>query len=145
MSQHLRPRGPADGVCRITFRRPEAFNALDEEMARGLVERAPDAVADDAVRVVVITGSGLAFSAGADLEGDNPVEGFDERTMEGANAIIRSIVGLDKPVVAAVNGIAAGVGASICFAADLAVVQGVGGLPARLLPDRARCPTAARR
>jgi enoyl-CoA hydratase len=113
----------ADGVCRITFQRPEAFNALNEEMARGLVEQLVAAEADDAVRVVVITGSGFAFSAGADLTGDNPVDSFGEETMDGANLITRSIVGLGKPVVAAVNGIAAGVGASICFAADLAVAK----------------------
>lgn len=111
----------ADGVCRLTFRRPEAFNALSEEMAAGLVEQLAAAAADDTVRVVVITGSGGSFSAGADLTGDNPIETFDERTMEGANMITRSIVSLGKPVVAAVNGVAAGVGASICFAADLAV------------------------
>jgi enoyl-CoA hydratase len=115
--------GVADGVCRITFQRPEALNALSEEMARGLVEQLLAAQADDAIRVVVISGSGFAFSAGADLVGDNPVENFGEATMDGANLITRSIVGLGKPVVAAVNGIAAGVGASICFAADLAVAK----------------------
>jgi enoyl-CoA hydratase len=113
----------ADGVCRITFQRPDAFNALTEEMARGLVEQLLAAEADDPVRVVVVTGSGFAFSAGADLTGDNPVDSFGEETMDGANLITRSIVGLGKPVVAAVNGIAAGVGASICFAADLAVAK----------------------
>ena len=112
-----------DGVCRITFQRPDAFNALNEEMARGLVEQLVAAAADDAIRVVVITGSGFAFSAGADLTGDNPVENFGEETMDGANLITRSITGLGKPVVAAVNGIAAGVGASICFASDLAVAK----------------------
>ena len=111
----------ADGICRITFTRASAYNALSEEMATGLVAQLRAAVSDDEVRVVVITGSGEAFSAGADLHGDNPVEHFDEATMEGAATIVRSIVELDKPVVAAVNGIAAGIGASICFAADLAV------------------------
>jgi enoyl-CoA hydratase len=113
----------ADGVCRITFQRPEAFNALTEEMARGLVEQLLAAETDDGIRAVVITGSGFAFSAGADLTGDNPVDSFGEETMDGANAITRSITGLGKPVVAAVNGIAAGVGASICFAADLAIAK----------------------
>ena len=121
MSQHLQTE-TLDGVCRITFCRPEAFNALDEEMATGLVGALRNAAVDTAVRVVVITGTGAAFSAGADLEGDNPIEAFDDRTMEGANEITRRIIGSGKPVVAAVNGIAAGVGASICFAADLAVV-----------------------
>jgi enoyl-CoA hydratase len=110
-----------EGVMRVTFRRPEAFNALSEEMAVGLVEALDRAAVDDAVRVVVVTGSGPAFCAGADLTGDNPVERFDEATMDGAATLTRRITGLAKPVVAAVNGVAAGVGASLCFAADLAV------------------------
>jgi enoyl-CoA hydratase len=113
----------ADGICRITFTREAAFNAFSEEMAVGLVEQLRAAVSDDSIRVVVITGTGLAFSAGADLSGDEPIENFDESTMEGAAAIVRSIVELDKPVVAAVNGVAAGVGASICFVADLAICK----------------------
>lgn len=112
-----------DGICRITFTRESAFNAFSEEMAVGLVAQLRAAVSDDDIRVVVITGTGMAFSAGADLRGDDPVENFDETTMEGAAAIIRSVVDLDKPVVAAVNGIAAGVGASLCFVADLAVCK----------------------
>jgi enoyl-CoA hydratase len=111
----------ADGVLRVTFGRPEAFNALNEEMAVGLVAALDRAAVEDAVRVVVLTGSGPAFSAGAEIAGDNPVEEFDEATMDGAATITRRITALGKPVVAAVNGIAAGVGASICFAADLAV------------------------
>lgn len=113
----------ADGICWITFTRESAFNALSEEMAVGLVEQLRAAVSDDDIRVVVVTGTGVAFSAGADIEGENPVENFDESTMEGAAAIVRSIVELDKPVLAAVNGVAAGVGASICFAADLAICK----------------------
>ncbi len=113
----------SDGVLRITFRREDAFNALSDEMAIGLVEQLHAAVGDHEVRVVVITGSGLAFSAGADLTGDDPVAKFDQSTMDGAAAIIRAITELDKPVLAAVNGIAAGVGASICFASDLAICK----------------------
>lgn len=122
MTEHLEI-DVADGVCRITFQRPEAFNALSEEMAVALVGQLNAAAADDAIRVVVIAGSGMAFSAGVDLTGDDPVAGFGEATMDGANTITRSIVNLGKPVVAAVNGVAAGVGASICFAADLAVAK----------------------
>ena len=111
----------ADGVLTVTFRRPEAFNALSDEMAAGFVAALTDARSDPEVRAVLVTGSGAAFSAGADLEGDDPVRKFGDHTMLGANAISRCVVDLDKPVVAAVNGIAAGIGASICFAADLAV------------------------
>jgi enoyl-CoA hydratase len=112
--------GIADGICRVTFRRPEAFNALDETMARGLVQALEEAGTDEAVRVVVLTGSGGAFSAGADLSAGT-AELFTAETMDGANSIVRAVVRCPVPVIAAVNGIAAGVGASICFAADLAV------------------------
>lgn len=111
------------GVCRVTFSRPEAFNAVDEAMATGLVKALAEAAADEGVRVVVLTGSGAAFSAGAVLQGENPVESFDARAMDAANMMVRAIVGAGKPVVAAVNGVAAGVGASICFASDLAVAK----------------------
>lgn len=111
----------ADGVRRVTLQRPEAFNALDAPTARTVVEALEDAALEDAVRVVVVTGSGGSFSAGADLT-SGVDQLFTAATMDAANRIIRSIVDCPKPVVAAVNGIAAGVGASICFAADLAVV-----------------------
>lgn len=122
MTDHLEI-DTSHGVLRLTFRREEALNAFDEGMARALVEQLHRAVDDDEIRVVVVSGSGDAFSAGAELAGDDPVQAFDQRTMEGAAAIIRAITDLDKPVVAAVNGIAAGVGASICFAADLAMCK----------------------
>ena len=117
----------AGGVRRVTFERPEAFNALSEEMATGLVEALTTAADDDAVRVVLITGTGAAFSAGVDLTGDDPVTNFDDATLVGANTIIRSIVDLPKPVVAGVNGVAAGVGASIVFASDLQVATASAG------------------
>jgi enoyl-CoA hydratase len=112
-----------EGVCRVTFCRPEAYNALTEEMAAELIAALVDAAEDHAVRVVLITGTGAAFSAGADLDGDDPIENFGESSMDGAHSITRWVTGLDKPVVVAVNGIAAGVGASLCFAADLAVAK----------------------
>ncbi len=117
----------AGGVRRVTFDRPEAFNAMSEEMAVGLVEALTTAADDDAVRVVLLTGTGAAFSAGVDLTGEDPVTSFDDSTLVGANTIIRSIVGLPKPVVAGVNGIAAGVGASIVVACDLQVTSASAG------------------
>ncbi|QIK65692.1 enoyl-CoA hydratase [Nocardioides sp. HDW12B] len=117
----------AGGVRRITFTRPEAFNAMSEEMAAGLVDALDSAADDEAVRVVLVTGTGAAFSAGVDLTGDDPVTNFDDSTLVGANTIIRSVTGLPKPVVAGVNGIAAGVGASIVFACDLQVTTSSAG------------------
>lgn len=110
-----------DGVRRVTFTRPGASNAMNEEMATGLVEALRSAGEDDDVRVVLLTGTGAAFCAGVDLEGDDPVTRFGDHALQGANLIIRSIVGLPKPVVTRVNGVAAGVGASIVFASDLAI------------------------
>lgn len=110
-----------EGALWVRFTRPEIHNAIDAEMAdalAGLVEQAADR---DDVRVVVLTGSGAAFSTGADLSGENAHERFDGTALDRANRIIRAIVGLEKPVVAAVNGVAAGVGCSAALAADLVV------------------------
>lgn len=107
------------GALWLTFNRPQVFNALSAAMADEVAGLVEDATADDEVRVVVLTGTGAAFSTGADISGST--DDFDERTMDRANRIIRAIVNLDKPVVAAVNGIAAGIGCSAALAADLVV------------------------
>jgi enoyl-CoA hydratase len=112
-----------DGVRRITMRRPEAFNSLNRELLTLLVDALRSAADDEATRVVVVTGEGRAFCAGADLSGPDPVSSFSEETMEGANTLVRAVVECPKPVVAAVNGIAAGLGASVCFAADLQMAR----------------------
>jgi enoyl-CoA hydratase len=109
-----------DGALWLTLNRPEVFNALNADMALGLAELTEQATARDDVRVVVITGVGAAFSTGADISGDS-ARLLDERAVDAANRIIRAIVNLDKPVVAAVNGVAAGVGCSAALAADLVV------------------------
>lgn len=120
MSEHLQIE-VEDGICRIRLCRPEALNALDEDTGRALVAGLHDAGADEAVRVVVITGEGRAFCAGVELRGEDPVQHLDERAVQGAAAIARAVTGLATPVVVGVHGVAAGVGASLCFAADLAV------------------------
>lgn len=115
----------ADGVLRLTITRPEVFNALSDTLADELADRLEAAGADDDVRVVVLTGSGSAFCAGADigaLSGGEAIDHFDVSALDRANRIVRAVTTLDKPVVAAVNGVAAGVGCSIALAADLAVV-----------------------
>jgi enoyl-CoA hydratase len=110
-----------DGALWLTLNRPEVFNALSPEMADDVARLLEEAVARDEVRVVVVTGTGAAFSTGADISGDNAHENFDVRAMDAANRIIRAVVALDKPVVAAVNGIAAGVGCSAALASDIVV------------------------
>ncbi len=111
----------ADGVLRIRFNRPEVYNALSPAMAEGVAEAVEGATARDDVRVVLLTGTGKAFSTGADISGANAHAGFDASAMDRAGRVVRAIVGCDKPVVAAVNGVAAGVGCSAALAADLVV------------------------
>ncbi|MDQ4052182.1 MAG: enoyl-CoA hydratase-related protein [Actinomycetota bacterium] len=112
-----------DGALWLTLNRPDVLNAMTGEMADELAELAEEAVARDDVRVVVLTGTGAAFSTGADISGANAHEHFDVTAMDRANRIIRAIVALDKPVVAAVNGVAAGVGCSAALAADIIVAK----------------------
>eukprot|EP01032_Pedospumella_encystans_P000107 gene107-118_t len=109
------------GALWLTLNRPEVFNALSPQMAVDIARLTEEAVARDEVRVVVLTGTGAAFSTGADISGADAHENFDVRALDAANRIIRAIVALDKPVVAAVNGVAAGVGCSAALAADIIV------------------------
>jgi enoyl-CoA hydratase len=113
----------AGGVLRLTMDRPEHLNAMTGEMADRAAEELEGAAARDDVRVVLLTGTGAAFSSGADLSGADAHENFDVTALDRANRIIRGIVMLDKPVVAAVNGVAAGVGCSAALACDLAVAK----------------------
>ena len=92
-------------------------------MIVGTVEHLRTATTRDEVRVVVITGAGDAFSAGADLTGDSPEQKYDAGSVDAANHVIRSITELDKPVVCGLNGIAAGVGMSVALACDLVVAR----------------------
>lgn len=112
-----------DGVLWVTLNRPEVFNALSAEMADELASLVEGATAREDVRVVVMTGTGAAFSTGADISGEGAHEHFDVTALDRANRIIRAIVQLDKPVVAAVNGIAAGVGCSAALAADIVIAS----------------------
>ncbi|MFC7493073.1 MULTISPECIES: enoyl-CoA hydratase-related protein [unclassified Nocardioides] len=113
----------ADGVLTLTMNRPEVFNAMSDEMSDRLASELEAAPSRADVRVVVITGAGAAFSAGADISGENAHERFDVRALDRANRLVRAVVGCDKPVLAAVNGVAAGVGCSVALAADLAVAS----------------------
>ena len=110
-----------DGALWLTLNRPHVFNALSAEMADEVARLVEEATARDDVRVVVLTGTGPAFSTGADISGADAHEHFDVSALDRANRIIRAITRLDKPVLAAVNGVAAGVGCSAALAADIVV------------------------
>jgi enoyl-CoA hydratase len=112
-----------DGALWLTLDEQETFNALTGEMVLGLVQELRDAVPREEVRVVVITGAGAAFSAGADLSGDAPQDRYDSAAVDAANALIRAITDCDKPVVCGLNGVAAGVGMSAALACDLIVAR----------------------
>jgi enoyl-CoA hydratase/carnithine racemase len=110
-----------EGALWLTLNRPEQFNALTGEMVIGLIEELRGATARDDVRVVVLTGTGSAFSAGADLGGENAQDNYDAGSVDGANMLMRAVIDLDKPVVCGLNGIAAGVGMSTALVCDLIV------------------------
>lgn len=115
-----------DGAFRIVLQRPDVLNALDTAASQALLDVLREIADDDSVRSVLITGAGRAFSAGADIGnqfGDDEARSVIERDMrEITNPTIVALRELRKPVVAAVNGPAAGVGCSIALASDLVVV-----------------------
>jgi enoyl-CoA hydratase len=111
----------ADGVLTLTLDRPDQLNALTDELSDALAGELERAAAYDDVRVVVLRGAGRAFCAGADISAVDGPGQLDVRALDRANRIVRAITRLDKPVVAGVHGVAAGVGCSIALAADLCV------------------------
>lgn len=111
-----------DAIAFITLNRPEKFNAFNREMALLLQEKL-DACKKAAVRAVLITGSGKAFCAGQDLAEvvDPNGPGMSRILSEHFNPIVTRIRELDKPVIAAVNGVAAGAGANLAICCDITV------------------------
>jgi 2-(1,2-epoxy-1,2-dihydrophenyl)acetyl-CoA isomerase len=111
------------GIARLTFNRPDKLNAFTRAMHVELREALTAAGSDQDCRVVVLTGAGRAFSAGQDLADTGAAGGaaMDAGKMleEAYNPLITLITTLEKPVIAAVNGIAAGAAANIAFACDL--------------------------
>ena len=108
-----------DGVLRLTLDRPAQLNALTDVMTDSLCAAIEGATDRSEIRVVLLAGRGDAFCVGADIAGAEAHERFDVTALDRANRLVRAIVGLDKPVVAAVQGVAAGVGCSAALACDL--------------------------
>lgn len=115
---------PASGVVTITLNRPEVFNAFNELMKKELNDALRDAERDREARCVVITGAGgKAFCSGQDLkEHAGSKRNLRESLEAGYNPMIRRIRSMEKPVIAMVNGVAAGAGCSLALACDLRVM-----------------------
>ncbi|WP_145876225.1 enoyl-CoA hydratase/isomerase family protein [Streptomyces sp. BK340] len=112
-------------VAHITLDRPEALNALTPAMRDRLIGLLEEASADPGVRAVVLTGTGRGFCAGADLRGGSGgagprIPGDVSRVLRlGAQRLVSAVLDCEKPVIAAVNGTAAGLGAHLALACDL--------------------------
>jgi len=108
-------------VAIITFNRPEKLNAFNHEMALLFLEKLNQCQNDKSIRCVYITGAGKAFSAGQDLSEvtDADAATINKILQEQYNPVVSKLRTLEKPVVAAVNGVAAGAGANIALASDI--------------------------
>ena len=115
-----------DGLARLTFNRPDRLNSFNAQMHEEVRAAMQTVQRDDGIRCLLISGNGRAFCAGQDLSDRDVAPGDDApdlgETLEHKyNPLIRSLVTLEKPVVCAVNGVAAGAGANIALACDIVI------------------------
>lgn len=110
-----------NNVCTLRLNRPEVFNSFNQKMAFALQEALKTAGQNDDIRAIVITGEGKAFCAGQDLAEATDPNGPELQSIvkDHYNPIIELIRNIEKPVIAAVNGVAAGAGANIALACDI--------------------------
>ena len=123
----------SDGVATITLNRPDSMNGLDIATKEALLTAVRAAADDEAVRCVVLTGSGRAFCVGQDLKEhisilqSSDAESLFRTVEEHYNPIVTALATMPKPVVAAINGVAAGAGASLAFACDFRILTEAAG------------------
>lgn len=112
-----------NGTGFITFNRPDKYNSFNREMALTFQLHLDNCASDEEVRCIYVTGSGKGFCAGQDLaETPDPKNvDFERIVTEHYNPVIKRLRGIEKPIVAAVNGVAAGAGANIALACDIVV------------------------
>lgn len=138
-----------DGVATITLNRPDAMNSLDVATKVLLLEIVRTVAEDPAVRCVVLTGTGRAFCTGQDLKEHIQLlhnGGSDQlfaTVDDHYNPIVTTLAGMAKPVIAAVNGVAAGAGASLAFACDLRIVADTAGFNLAFANVALSCDTGA--
>ena len=137
------------GVATVTLNRPEAMNSLDTATKSALLDAVRNVAKDDAVRCVVLTGTGRAFCVGQDLEEHVALLHGDDRDQlfrtvhEHYNPIVTLLATMPKPVLAAVNGVAAGAGASLALACDLRVVSDTAGFNLAFAKIALSCDTGS--
>jgi 2-(1,2-epoxy-1,2-dihydrophenyl)acetyl-CoA isomerase len=115
-----------DSVATLTFNRPDKRNALTPQMYREILDALTTAEEDDAVRALIITGAGKGFCSGADLTTIDITQqdiSIGDALRQGLNQIVLRLWHLEKPVIAALNGVAAGAGAGLALACDLRVAS----------------------
>jgi len=115
------------GIAVLTLNRPETFNSWNQKMRDELRDAVRDLVADDALRVLVVTGTGRAFSAGEDVRGmqglaDIGTRGF-RRVARGIHNVFDEIEAIEVPVIAAINGVAAGGGMELALSCDFRIAS----------------------
>jgi 2-(1,2-epoxy-1,2-dihydrophenyl)acetyl-CoA isomerase len=139
----------ADGIGTITLNRPEGMNGLNVATKEALLEAVTSAAADGAVRCVVLTGTGPAFCVGQDLKehvellNSGSAEALFTTVEKHYNPIVTAIAEMPKPVIAALNGVAAGAGASLAFACDLRIMAASAGFNLAFPGVALSCDTGA--
>ena len=139
----------ADGVGTITLNRPEGMNGLNLATKEALLEAVTAAAQDAAVRCVVLTGTGRAFCVGQDLKehvallNSGSTEALFTTVEKHYNPIVSTIAEMPKPVIAALNGVAAGAGASLAFACDLRIMAASAGFNLAFPGVALSCDTGA--
>ncbi len=121
-----------DGILTLTLNRPSKLNAFNEQMRREMMDACDRADADDDVKVVIVTGAGRAFCAGADLssggkafDADNRPDRASGLNPDGGGRLTLRLYELNKPIIAAINGAAVGVGVTMTLAMDIRLAADV--------------------